>query len=50
MAHFTMGHGVSRCFGTRLAPIALIRGLRITPSTTSGNLTHKKPQTRMLLK
>jgi hypothetical protein len=36
MTYLTMGHGVSWCFGTSLAPIALICSLR-------------KPQIRMLL-
>ncbi len=39
MTHLTMGHGVSGCFGTRLAPIALTCGLRISDSPTSDNLT-----------
>ena len=36
MTYLTKGHGVSWCFGTSLAPIALICSLR-------------KPQIRMLL-
>jgi hypothetical protein len=39
MTHLTMGHGVSECFGTRLAPIALTCGLRISGEPTSENLT-----------
>jgi hypothetical protein len=41
MAHLIMGHGVSWCFGTSLAPeiIEATCGLRITPSPTSDNLT-----------
>ena len=39
MVQIIMGHGVSWCFGTRLAPIALTCGLRISDNPTSDNLT-----------
>ena len=49
-AHLIMGHGVSWCFGTRLAPIALTWSLRISDSPTSDNLTPQETTNRMLLK
>jgi len=39
MTNLTMDHGVSECFGTSVAPIALTCGLRISDSPTSDNLT-----------
>lgn len=45
MANRIMGHGVSGCFGTSLTPqrVSMTRGLGITPSSTSNNLTPKEP-------
>ena len=39
MAHHIVDHGVSGCFDTRLGPVALACGLRISVSPTSDNLT-----------
>jgi len=39
MTYLTMGHGVSWCFGTSLAPIALTCSLRILSDPTTDNLT-----------
>ena len=41
MTHVIIGHGVSGCFGTKLATrkVEVTRGLGITPGTTSDNLT-----------
>jgi len=39
MGHLTMDHGVSWCFGTRLAPIALTSSLRNPDDPTTDNLT-----------
>jgi len=41
MGSLIMDHGVSGCFGTSLAPrkVELTRGLGVTPSPTSDNLT-----------
>jgi hypothetical protein len=39
MGHLIMDHGVSWCFGTILAPIALTCSLRSSASPTSDHLT-----------
>ena len=54
MAHLIMGHGVSWCFGTSLAPApgilsetrTLTCGLQISDSPTSDNLTPQETTTQ----
>jgi hypothetical protein len=46
MVYLTLGHGVSWCFGTILAPIAVTCGLRNSDDPTSDNLTPQQTTNR----